>query len=152
MLVRWPNVISPGSKSDLLWYFPDFLATVADIVRVSSPEDCDGLSILPELSGSGRQLQHDYLVWGHKDRYAVRQGDWKLHASLKGDFWSDFELYDLKADPGETSNLVQEQAVLADQLKAILEDAYTPPIKGEIFDHKLYMKDHRVNPPKPEKQ
>jgi len=152
MLVRWPNVILPGSRSDLLWYFPDFLATVADIIKVRPPEDCDGMSILPELSGSGKQVQHDYLVWGQKNKYAVRQGDWKLHATLKDDFWSEFELYDLKADPGESSNLVQEQAMVADQLKVILKDAYTPPIKGEIYDHKLYLKDHQVNPPKPKKQ
>ena len=31
MIVRWPGKIAPGRVSDLLWYFPDVLPTVAEI-------------------------------------------------------------------------------------------------------------------------
>ena len=40
----------------------------------------DGISILPTLTGKGRQRKHDHLYWEfhETDMLGVRQGDWKL--------------------------------------------------------------------------
>ncbi|MGZ0168637.1 MAG: arylsulfatase, partial [Planctomycetales bacterium] len=51
MSVRWPGKIKPGQVSDLLWYFPDVLPTVAELTGSKAPKDVDGMSILPELIG-----------------------------------------------------------------------------------------------------
>ena len=55
MVVRWPGKIKPGSVSDLPWYFPDVMPTLAELAGVSKevPADIDGISIVPTLLGEG---------------------------------------------------------------------------------------------------
>ena len=51
MIARWPKKIEPGQVSDLLWYFPDVLPTVAEVSGAKPPADIDGISIIPTLLG-----------------------------------------------------------------------------------------------------
>ena len=51
MIARWPGKIAAGRVSDLLWYFPDVLPTVAELTGTKAPGDIDGISIVPELLG-----------------------------------------------------------------------------------------------------
>ena len=41
MLARWPGKIKPGRVSDLLWYFPDVLPTLAEATGAEAPADID---------------------------------------------------------------------------------------------------------------
>jgi len=63
MVVRWPGKIKAGSVSDLPWYFPDVMPTLAELANVSAevPGDVDGISIVPTLLGEGKQRQREYL-------------------------------------------------------------------------------------------
>lgn len=80
ILVRWPGTISPGSVSDRVWAFWDFLATAADLAGVEVPANADGHSEVPALLGQAQQ-DHDYLYWAYLQAgelaQAVRIGDWK---------------------------------------------------------------------------
>ena len=38
MIARWPGTIQPGRVSDLLWYFPDVLPTVAELTGADRAE------------------------------------------------------------------------------------------------------------------
>ncbi|MCD6347135.1 MAG: arylsulfatase [Bacteroidales bacterium] len=150
MVVRWPNKIKPGTKSEFVWYFPDFMATVADIVNVDKPVDCDGISILPTLTGKGVQEVHGYMFWIGGGRWAVRSGDWKaISARHKDGNPQNWELYNLKEDPGENTNVAEEHP---EQLKKMVDyafEAFSKPVPGEIFDKELFNKDHKINQPMP---
>ena len=50
-LVRWPGRIKAGRVSDLIFYQPDVLPTLAELTGATAPDDIDGLSILPEILG-----------------------------------------------------------------------------------------------------
>ena len=119
MVVRWPGRIAPGTVSDLPWYFPDVMPTLADLAGAEQhlPDGIDGLSVVPTLTGKGRQEMHDGLYWEWalydwgKHAYvpnglmqAVRSGRWKLVRHRQDEPW---ELYDLDADVGETKDLAQ---------------------------------------------
>ena len=80
LIVRWPGKIKPGTVSDRVSAFWDFLPTAAEIAQAKAPEQLDGLSLLPALLGKPQTNQHDFLYWEFHERgfqQAVRMGDWK---------------------------------------------------------------------------
>lgn len=104
MIVRWPGVIQPGTVSDQVWAFWDFLPTAADIAGAKAPPGLDGISVVPVLRG--RELPaRAVLYWEFHERgfhQAVRAGDWKAIRHRPG---GPLELYDLKSDVGETTDV-----------------------------------------------
>ncbi len=103
MLVRWPGKIRPGTTV-FPWAFWDFLPTAASLASVTPPAGLDGISILPTLLGK-RQKPHVFFYWEFHERgskQAVRMGHWKAVRLSPG---GPLELYDLRKDPGETTNV-----------------------------------------------
>ncbi len=82
----------------------------------------DGISLLPTLTGKGRQHQHDHLYWEfhETDMLAVRQGDWKLvvRQGLP-------ELYNLREDPHEDNDLAHSHPDIVRQLVNIIHEEHT---------------------------
>ena len=106
-IVRWPGKVRAGSQSDLPFAFYDLLPTFCDIagVRRLPQGDYDGISILPTLTGKGRQRQHDHLYWEfhETDMMGVRRGDWKLVVKR-----GQTALYNLADDPHEDHDLAAQ--------------------------------------------
>ena len=130
MFVRWPSKVEPGSKTEHISAFWDFLPTVTDIIGVPTPENIDGISFLPSLLGKDNQQQHDYLYWEFHEkngRLAIRQGDWKL---IRYDVYSPekttTELYNLASDTGEENNVAEENPEISEKLLKLMESARTP--------------------------
>src|SRR5262249_36903884 len=63
MLARWPGVVKPGTSSDHVWAFWDFLPPACELAGVEWPKGLDGLSVAPTLTGKGDQKSHDFLYW-----------------------------------------------------------------------------------------
>ena len=135
MIVKWNGVIEKNVKSNHVSAFWDFLPTMADIIDAELPENIDGISFLPELTGNGTQKEHDYLYWEfHEEngRQAVRQGDWK---AVKYDVYNNgkIELYNLKDDTSEefdVADLYPEKVAEMDSLMKMSR------IDSELFHFK----------------
>ncbi|PWJ58644.1 arylsulfatase A-like enzyme [Dyadobacter jejuensis] len=117
-IVRWPGKVKPNSSSDQLMCFTDILPTLADVVGdpLSSQESKDNFSLLPILLDKGNGKRNGLVVEGH----TIREGDWKLifgngTGSLQKKYGKipapsiEGELYNLKVDPSETTNLYTKQ-------------------------------------------
>jgi arylsulfatase A-like enzyme len=124
MIVRWANTIHPGSRSEHISAFWDVMPTLAEIAGVSVPKDIDGISFLPELLGK-QQNSHDHLYWEFHEqggKQAVRKDKWKL---VKLDVFdsskTNFELYNLDADPAEKQDISTDHPGILEELTAILE-------------------------------
>ena len=109
MIIKWNNVVEKNSTSNHISAFWDFLPTMAEMIGAEVPNNIDGISFLPELTGVGAQKEHDYLYWEFHEnngRQAMRQGDWK---AVKYDVHNGgkIELYNLKSDVAEEFNVAE---------------------------------------------
>ena len=107
-IIRWPDHIKPDSVCETPIIGSDFFPTICQIVGIPLPTDrvIDGTSILPLFSGGAIERKQP-LYWRNHlapEHYKVglRKGDWKIVGS---DDLKTFELYNLKDDPQETTDL-----------------------------------------------
>jgi arylsulfatase A-like enzyme len=125
-LVRWPGHVPAGKVSDEPWAFWDFLPTCADLlgVKLPAPVKTDGASALPLFVG-GPAPKRTCFYWELHEQgaiQAVRFGDWK---AVKNGPGAAIELYDLKADPGETRNLAAKNPELVERGAQLLASEHT---------------------------
>jgi len=141
-IARWPGKIAPGSRSNLVAYFPDILPTFAQVTGASAPADVDGLSILPTLLGQNTaQKIHDYLYWEINGWTAIRQGQWR---AVKPDKSKTWQLYDLASDPSESKDLAAAQPDLLAKLTALATTAHEPVREGTFASNDLHERDRRA--------
>lgn len=125
MIARWPGKIKPGTVSEQVWAFWDFLPTAAEIAGLKPPANIDGISMLPTLLGQKQTNQHEFLYFEFHEKgskQAVRMGDWK---AVRLELGKPLELYDLKSDPGETHNLAEQHPDVAGKMEEYLKTART---------------------------
>ena len=134
-LVRWPNQIEAGRVSDFVFYQPDMLPTLVELVDARLPNDIDGMSILPELLGAestGReQAEHEFLYWEFGQQVAVRQGHWKAIQPNPKQPW---ELYDLLQDVSESNNVAEQHPEQLAKLQAFAKQSHEPVNPGVYLD------------------
>ena len=122
LIARWPGRIKPGRVTDHVSAFWDFLPTACDLVGLEPPGNIDGISYLPTLLGEeDRQQKHEYLYWEFKGMQAVRMGNWK---AVRPSPSAQIELFDLGADPGETSNARDRHPDVARKIDKIMRTAH----------------------------
>ena len=138
-LVRWPGKVKPGSLSEHLSGFQDFLPTAADLAGKSIDMGLDGISMVPTLTGQGKQRQHEYLFWafdeqGGKD--AVVQWPWKLIHLNTGRTKDKAKgkraplqvlLYNLDDDIAEVNNEAANHPEIVEKLQAKMKEAWQEP-------------------------
>lgn len=105
------------------------MVTLAAVAGAEPPAGTDGLSLLPTLLGQGEQRRHPYLYWeacGPKQdvvQQAVRLGDWKAVRDRAGAAWG---LFDLKADPGEGTDVAAAHPDVLARVAAVCREARSP--------------------------
>jgi arylsulfatase A-like enzyme len=144
MIVRWPGVTAAGSVSDGIVTSTDFYPTLLDMAGLPArPEQTvDGVSLVPLLKGRSPGRGPIYCHYPHYGNQggapsgAVWEGDWKLI-----EWYEDMrvELYNLKDDPGERTDLSVENPQKAAELRRCLQewrvevDALMPAVNTPYF-------------------
>ncbi len=117
--IHWPNGIEGGKIFDGLTssldIFPTTLAAAG--IEIPSGLSLDGVNLFPFMDGTQVGHPHDKLFFRKLEGAAMRYGHWKL---IRLDDFG-YVLYDLKNDPGETSNLVDTHPERFESMKADLE-------------------------------
>ncbi len=138
-IVRWPEVVAPGSVSDALVSQVDLFATLASIVEAEIPADTahDSHNLVEVLKsgaeGPRRSIVHNTM----EGAYAIRSDQWllidaKTGAHSKVPPWFDEEngyepnthpgeLYDLGSDLAQRHNLYAEKPDTVRALMSLLE-------------------------------
>jgi len=144
-IASWPGKIQAGSTCGELICFADMLATVASLLGEKLPSDAgeDSFDFSPLLRGEkpARPIRSG-MVHANYGSYtlAIREGEWKLilpsrvYAVQDGSITPDrivettgksstdkFQLYNLRTDPGEATNLFAQEPDKAKELFAALK-------------------------------
>lgn len=147
-IIRWPGRVPAGGVCDEPISGLDFLPTVCELVGIGAPKDrpLDGTSVLPIIEGRPitrkTPLYWQFNYASSKPKVALRIGDWKLLAHLNSPEEkptagitaesqqaihaaepTEFELYNLRDDLGETTDLAEKEpervAAMAEELKTL---------------------------------
>jgi arylsulfatase A len=147
-IVKWLGVVKPGAVSDEIMSLTDVFATCAAITGAKFPELAgeDSFDLTPVLKGTqGEKPLRPYLLQQtFAMKLSIRQGDWK-YIDHKGSGGNSYErlgewgmksfalpdtdpdapgqLYNLKEDPSETTNLSSKHPEVAERLKKLLEES-----------------------------
>jgi arylsulfatase len=121
LIARWPGKIKPGSVSEHISAFWDYLPTFTELVGIDTPEDIDGISFLPTLlERSEEQMQHEFLYWEYQGRQAIRWGDWKAYRSSVHE---KIELYNLKDDIKEQYDIAVRSPEITVRIANMMKSA-----------------------------
>lgn len=147
-IVRWKGRIQPGTTSDRISGFEDWLPTLLDLIgaAATTPKDIDGISFAPTLLGQA-QSQRPFLYRefpNYGGQQSLRLGDWKgvrqnllpakkpkqnpksqppaaRHASAL-----TLELYNLKDDPAETKDLAAAHPEIVAKMLKLMQEQRIP--------------------------
>ena len=135
-LVRWPGKVPAGRTSDAIFATIDFLPTFANLAGFYVPKDrhIDGIDQTALLTGKS-ETGRDYFYF---DKAGVRRGPWKylkpdahfVDYAIEDDRPKVAELYNLKSDLGEQTNLAEQYPDKVEslaRLMAKIEDAEALP-------------------------
>jgi arylsulfatase A len=148
-ILRWPGHARPGTTSDEAVCGVDLLPTLSAIAGVDPPSDraIDGASFLPILDdlpiARKTPLYWQFNYAQSRPKVAIRMGDWKLLAGLNvPDFppgadvteeqmralktaeLEGFELYNLKDDIAESTDLSAREPQRLQEMTALMQTMY----------------------------
>jgi arylsulfatase A-like enzyme len=130
LLIKWPNVITPGTTATEMVQNLDFAQTFLEVAGVVPNEDMQGESLVPLLKGEKEKWDRDAVYYHYyeypavhavKRHYGIATEKYKLmHFYYDVDEW---ELYDRKNDPQEVNNVYDDpaNAAIVKELKEKLE-------------------------------
>ena len=142
-IMRWPEKIKPNQVISNIAGTIDILPTISEIVGEKEIKDkIDGVSIMPILDGvPGVNPRNELFYYYGEKLFAVRKGNWKLvfphehrsyvnvepgenlHPGPYGKGTAGLELYDLKYDIGETTDLAAQFPEIVKDLEKLGESA-----------------------------
>ncbi|MBT4267420.1 MAG: sulfatase-like hydrolase/transferase [Deltaproteobacteria bacterium] len=125
--MRWPAKIKPGTTFDKPVHHFDIYSTAVGAAKTTMPTDrkMDGVDLLPFVPGiegttPGKpgQIPHQKLFWRGGNNHVVLADGWKLQRdSTAGKIW----LFDMKADPTEQNNMVEQEPERVKTMLAMLD-------------------------------
>jgi arylsulfatase A-like enzyme len=145
LMIRWPNIIKEGSTNNEMVQNLDFAQTFLEAAQIKAPDDMQGESLIPLLTGNNKKWTRDAVYYHYyeypsvhmvKRHYGIVTKEYKLvHFYYDIDEW---ELYDRKKDPQEMNNVYNDSnyASIVKKLKMKLGKLRTKYKDSKELDQK----------------
>jgi choline-sulfatase len=156
LLIYYPKTLPKGKRIDTQVRTIDILPTVLDMLGISFSGHIQGKSLLPLMLGKAdfqetafsettpcgyscpKRLENNW-------RRAVRTNEWKLIAIYNDETKETrYELYHLKTDPGETTNVIDQYPDIAEQFKQEMQRWMEAPAQFP-YQHKKSEEEHYLD-------
>ncbi|WP_017256958.1 sulfatase family protein [Pedobacter arcticus] len=134
-LIKWPAEIKPNQVSDALFSQLDFFASFASLTKQSLPQNSapDSQDMLKVLLGKSKQGRENVVEQSMSKGLSLLSGDWKYIAPSKGPaimkdknmetgILGKAQLYNLKDDIGETTNLAAQYPEKVEKMAITLKE------------------------------
>lgn len=147
MILSWPGKLTAGSIVDEPVHIVDMFPTLIKLAGASVPRfpPIDGLDAWPTIADGKPSPHKEILINSTPFHAAVRKGKWKLirNGDLSAGFpkfdtndnW--FELFNLKDDPGEKRNLIEQYPQKFEELKRRLDVYAAMAVKPKTAPDKM---------------
>ncbi len=144
-IINWRGHVPSGVRKDGLMATMDFMPTFAELCGFELPKDVvvDGVDQSKFFFSKSRKSARENYCYMHvaipgknlmSDFVGVRDSQWKLlmpnrkpkgkHRFMTDFGTNDYELYDLRKDPNETTNVVDKYPKVVARLKAYYTQMY----------------------------
>ncbi|MEM9144444.1 MAG: arylsulfatase, partial [Bacteroidota bacterium] len=136
-IVKWPGKIKPNTHNGELISQASLMATCADItgLKMGENEGVDSFSILPLLENLRAKTDYKRVVHHSIDgKFSIRDKNWKLELTPGSGGWTvptdenalqeglpKIQLYHMKKDTEETTNIYHRHPKVVKRLSAALE-------------------------------
>lgn len=141
-IMKWPAVIPKGIVCEKIAATMDVLPTISEITGAKLPvQKIDGVNIISLMKGEENANPREtfFYYYGKNELQAIRKDNWKLifphryrsyeevlpgNGGLPGEYnkkETSLELYDLRRDPGERYNVIDQHPIIVSELKVIAE-------------------------------
>jgi arylsulfatase A-like enzyme len=112
--------IPAGKSSPAFSYLLDVFPTLCDVIGIQPPADLEGESLRPLWEGKKDHVRDSVFLPFIEIQRAVRDQRWKLICYPKISY---MQLFDLQADPDETTNLIDrpEYAAHVQRLRTLMK-------------------------------
>jgi arylsulfatase A-like enzyme len=162
-IVSWPGHVPANAASDVPSCFWDWMPTFAELGGLAPPAQADGVSLVPTLTGAGRQRSRGFFYFEYEFNFKPQfpvdkklfarkhiQGRGQLQSIRMGDFTAvrygvsnaaaPFRLYNVVTDPHEDNNLAKNPAYakrLAQARAMTLQVRRPDPAAPRPYDNEL---------------
>lgn len=141
MILSLPGVIPEGETFHGLASTLDFYATITALNQVETPEQCDGVNLIPYLQGKKEGDPNEYIFWlnndpedlPHRHLIAARWKDFRLYKNKETGIW---QLFNMLEDPRENRDIAASHPEILQRMiqkyEEWCETHVPPPATGFI--------------------
>lgn len=120
-IISYPKHLPQGEVRDQVVTVMDWMPTLIDMIGLPKPDAyLDGRSMISILNNPTAPTQHPVLYFDWQDKWAVREGDWKLISLFNRKTEErGYTLHNLGEANPEVKDYAQEQPALVAHLKKL---------------------------------
>lgn len=130
MIARLPGKIPAGTVNDSPSYFADWFPTLCEAAGLKTPAQLDGESIWTRITSGKTEPRTKPMIWVFPEyggQLAVQMGDLKfVRKGLKTKKPGNWEVYNLKTDRSEKTDLAKDLAKQIQEVEALLKKETLP--------------------------
>lgn len=139
-IISFPGTLPAGKTYTGMSTTIDFYATAADIAKTPLPKHCEGKNLLPLLLGKEKLNPDRIIFWNTHGSQVTRWKQWRIVKFRDEPSW---RLYDIEADPSETTDLAKQHPDIVKSMSERYEawlSEMAKPVKSvrppkEVFPH-----------------